>query len=209
VLWHEGGIYLDTDILVLRPLSTLKNTVGEEHVGEGYHSLSNAVMSFDEKHPFIWAAMQEFSHRFVRFGSKSFPELIRNGEWGQNGPKLLTRVLTNYEAITEGGAPNLSFPVARIGAFLKCAFVFFSFSPGHGAAVVFVLPHKTKPNIQVLSPRPRIRQSGDSTFTARTRGQTCFCDSSLESSLKELRHGRRFCFTFITVTGTVTGAAPR
>lgn len=107
VLWHHGGIYLDTDVVVLRSLSGLKNTVGEEYLGQGEHSISNAVMAFDAHHPFVWAAMADFARGFVKFRNESFPELIRSGAWGQNGPKLLQRVMRTYAQSKDGGASNL------------------------------------------------------------------------------------------------------
>ncbi|KAI8524667.1 hypothetical protein RHMOL_Rhmol13G0165700 [Rhododendron molle] len=44
-LYKYGGLYLDSDILVLRPLSSLNNTVGLEDLQAG-SSLNGAVMSF-------------------------------------------------------------------------------------------------------------------------------------------------------------------
>lgn len=43
--FRYGGLYLDSDILVLRPLSSLNNTVGLEDLQAG-SSLNGAVMSF-------------------------------------------------------------------------------------------------------------------------------------------------------------------
>lgn len=45
MLFRYGGLYLDSDILVLRPLSSLNNTVGLEDLQAG-SSLNGAVMSF-------------------------------------------------------------------------------------------------------------------------------------------------------------------
>lgn len=45
MLFRYGGLYLDSDILVLRPLSSHNNTVGLEDLQAG-SSLNGAVMSF-------------------------------------------------------------------------------------------------------------------------------------------------------------------
>ena len=98
LLWREGGIYLDTDIIVLRPLNELRNAVAEEKWEGSHRSLSNAVMAFEPHHPFLWACMEEFAAHFQPFGrARSFPELLQLGLWGQNGPKLLDRVLKRYD----------------------------------------------------------------------------------------------------------------
>lgn len=47
-VFRYGGIYLDSDIVVLKPLSSLKNTVGWEDEPAGSH-LNGAVMAF-KKH---------------------------------------------------------------------------------------------------------------------------------------------------------------
>lgn len=47
-VFRYGGIYLDSDIVVLKPLSSLNNTVGWEDELAGSH-LNGAVMAF-KKH---------------------------------------------------------------------------------------------------------------------------------------------------------------
>lgn len=44
-LRRYGGIYLDSDIVVLQPLSSLNNTVGPENEHNG-SNLNGAVMAF-------------------------------------------------------------------------------------------------------------------------------------------------------------------
>jgi len=97
LLWHHGGIYLDTDMLVLSSLQGLpKNALGEENYGGSHQVVSNAALAFEAKHPFIWACMQELANRFVKFEQQSFGVLLQSGLWGQNGPKLLQRVLGRW-----------------------------------------------------------------------------------------------------------------
>ncbi|KAJ4975719.1 hypothetical protein NE237_000825 [Protea cynaroides] len=58
-LYKYGGLYLDSDILVLKPLSSLNNSVGlEGEVGES--SLNGAVMAFRKHSPFIMECLREF-----------------------------------------------------------------------------------------------------------------------------------------------------
>lgn len=47
-LCRYGGIYLDSDVIVLGSLSSLKNTLGVEDQAAG-ESLNGAVMSFEKK----------------------------------------------------------------------------------------------------------------------------------------------------------------
>lgn len=82
-LYKYGGIYLDSDIIVLKPLSSLVNTVGLEDPLDG-SSLNGAVMSFRKYSPFIMECLTEF---YSTYDDK-------NLRW--NGADLLTRVAKNY-----------------------------------------------------------------------------------------------------------------
>ncbi|XAR56182.1 hypothetical protein NMG60_11036555 [Bertholletia excelsa] len=82
-LYKYGGIYLDSDIIVLRPLSSLNNTVGFEDQLAG-SSLNGAVMSFRMHSPFIKECLAEF------YSSYDDTRL----RW--NGADLLTRVARNF-----------------------------------------------------------------------------------------------------------------
>jgi hypothetical protein len=80
LLYLHGGLYLDTDLFVLRNLFELQQ--GREHSGlvglQGPGSLNNAVLSFSPENPFVLLALQAFFKEF-------------NGEvWGHNGPDRLT-----------------------------------------------------------------------------------------------------------------------
>ncbi|KAK1376930.1 hypothetical protein POM88_020258 [Heracleum sosnowskyi] len=78
-LYKYGGIYLDSDIVVLQPLSSLNNTVGLENEHNG-SNLNGAVMAFRKHSPFIWDCLTEFYATYD-------DTLVR---W--NGAELLTRV---------------------------------------------------------------------------------------------------------------------
>ncbi|KAI9122623.1 hypothetical protein K1719_006463 [Acacia pycnantha] len=82
-LYKYGGIYLDSDIIVLRPISSLNNSVGvEDHVAGS--SLNGAVMAFKRHSLFIKECLREF---YFTYDDTSL-------RW--NGADLLTRVATNF-----------------------------------------------------------------------------------------------------------------
>ncbi|KAL7089689.1 hypothetical protein ACP275_13G199300 [Erythranthe tilingii] len=82
-LYKYGGIYLDSDILVLKPLSELNNTVGYEDDSAG-KTLNGAVMAFRKHSPFIMSCLEEF------YASYDDSKL----RW--NGADLLTRVANKF-----------------------------------------------------------------------------------------------------------------
>lgn len=84
LLYRFGGIYLDTDVIVLKNLGELRNVIGAQTVDLGsgnWSRLNNAVMIFDEGHPLLYKFIQEFALTFD--GNK----------WGHNGPYLVSRVV--------------------------------------------------------------------------------------------------------------------
>uniref|UniRef100_A0A6S9V4Q1 Alpha 1,4-glycosyltransferase domain-containing protein n=1 Tax=Chrysotila carterae TaxID=13221 RepID=A0A6S9V4Q1_CHRCT len=104
LLYKEGGVYLDSDVLLLRPFrladvptthaslapaaatAPMRNAIGiESYTGSSWspfrnHVLNGAVLVFPPSSPFLWNAMDEFARTYN-------PKL-----WGWNGPELLTRV---------------------------------------------------------------------------------------------------------------------
>lgn len=84
VLYKYGGIYLDTDFILLKKLSSLRNTIGAQSMNpetRNWTRLNNAVLIFDKNHPLIYKFIEEFSLTFD--GNK----------WGHNGPYLVSRVV--------------------------------------------------------------------------------------------------------------------
>lgn len=47
-----GGVYLDSDVIVLKPLYSLKNSIGIENEMDGDPTFNGAVMAFD-KHRYL------------------------------------------------------------------------------------------------------------------------------------------------------------
>ncbi|TQD70788.1 hypothetical protein C1H46_043684 [Malus baccata] len=82
-LYKYGGIYLDSDIIVLKPLSSLHNSVGKEDRPAG-SSLNGAVMAFNRRSPFIMECLKEF---YMTYDDTRLR---------LNGADLLTRVARRY-----------------------------------------------------------------------------------------------------------------
>ncbi|MED6176121.1 hypothetical protein PIB30_084941 [Stylosanthes scabra] len=84
VLYKYGGIYIDADFIVLKPLTGLRNSIGAQSMdlrSKHWTRLNNAVLIFDMKHPLLHEFISEFSLTFD--GNK----------WGHNGPYLVSRVI--------------------------------------------------------------------------------------------------------------------
>ncbi|CAG0923338.1 unnamed protein product [Notodromas monacha] len=79
-LFKYGGLYLDTDVIVMRPMDDLVNAVGLYAT----NGINNAVMAFEKHHPYIEACLKDVS---AKFNPK---------KWGSNGPDLLTRVINTF-----------------------------------------------------------------------------------------------------------------
>ncbi|CAG0922852.1 unnamed protein product [Notodromas monacha] len=79
-LFKYGGLYLDTDVIVMRPMDDLVNDIGLQFNDE----LNGAVLAFEKHHPFMEACMNELSAKFNPY------------KWGSNGPYLLTRVIRTF-----------------------------------------------------------------------------------------------------------------
>ncbi|GJT14233.1 alpha 1,4-glycosyltransferase domain-containing protein [Tanacetum coccineum] len=78
-LYKYGGIYLDSDVKVMKPLDSLSNMVGlEDESSDG--NLNGAVMAFRKHSPFIMECLMEF---YASYDDTSL-------RW--NGADLLTRV---------------------------------------------------------------------------------------------------------------------
>lgn len=80
LLWKFGGVYLDTDFIVLRSLSNLSNALG----AQSRYILNGAFLAFERQHAFLALCMHDFVAHY-------------NGWiWGHQGPQLLTRVFKKW-----------------------------------------------------------------------------------------------------------------
>ncbi|XP_054998395.1 lactosylceramide 4-alpha-galactosyltransferase [Sorex araneus] len=83
LLWKFGGVYLDTDFIVLRSLGNLSNALG----AQSRYVLNGAFLAFERRHEFLALCMRDFVAHY-------------NGwVWGHQGPQLLTRVFKKWCAI--------------------------------------------------------------------------------------------------------------
>ncbi|XP_030449937.1 uncharacterized protein LOC115672300 [Syzygium oleosum] len=116
ILFKYGGVYLDTDVIVLKDFAGLRNSIGAQSVdavSRRWTRLNNAVMVFDKNHPLLLKFMMEFASTFD--GNK----------WGHNGPYLVSRVVEKVNG--KGGfefkvlPPMAFYPVdwTRIGGLFR------------------------------------------------------------------------------------------
>ncbi|CAH8356350.1 unnamed protein product [Eruca vesicaria subsp. sativa] len=108
-LFKFGGVYLDTDMIVLKSFKHLRNVIGAqtlESVSRNWTRLNNAVLIFDKNHPLLLKCIQEFALTF-------------NGNvWGHNGPYLVSRVARSVE-----GTEGYNFTIMRPSTFYSVNWV--------------------------------------------------------------------------------------
>ncbi|KAI6705059.1 hypothetical protein NL676_008021 [Syzygium grande] len=103
LLYKFGGVYMDTDVVVLKSMSKLRNVIGAQTLDletGNWSRLNNAVLVFDKSHPLLFKFIEEFALTFD--GNK----------WGHNGPYLVSRVVSRVS-----GRPGYNFTVLPPPAF--------------------------------------------------------------------------------------------
>ena len=103
MLYKYGGIYLDTDFIILKDFSGLRNSVGAQSMDPAtntWNRLNGAVMIFDINHPLLIDFMQEFASTF------------NGNKWGFNGPYLVSRVIERV-----GNTPGYNITILPPKAF--------------------------------------------------------------------------------------------
>uniref|UniRef100_G3MQP5 Alpha 1,4-glycosyltransferase domain-containing protein n=1 Tax=Amblyomma maculatum TaxID=34609 RepID=G3MQP5_AMBMU len=85
ILWKRGGIYLDLDVIVLKPLKDLKN--GGAFEPSGFPG--TAAMFFEKQHPFLGAVHEACIREY------------NNTAWGSCGPTVFNNV---YKRWTTGSS---------------------------------------------------------------------------------------------------------
>ncbi|KAM4694397.1 alpha-1,4-N-acetylglucosaminyltransferase-like [Discoglossus pictus] len=82
LIWKYGGIYMDTDIISIRPIP-YDNFLA----AQSSQYSSNGVFGLSQGHNFSWISMEDFVQNY-------------NGAvWGHQGPGLFTRVLNKFCSI--------------------------------------------------------------------------------------------------------------
>ncbi|XWS19905.1 hypothetical protein CRYUN_Cryun31cG0056300 [Craigia yunnanensis] len=110
-LYKYGGIYLDSDIIVLKPLLALNNSVGLEDQLAG-SSLNGALMAFRKQSLFIMECLKEF---YLTYDDTQL-------RW--NGADLLSRVAKRF-------LNNKNIAIKRPELNVQPSFVFFPISSQH------------------------------------------------------------------------------
>ncbi|GAV86524.1 Gly_transf_sug domain-containing protein/Gb3_synth domain-containing protein [Cephalotus follicularis] len=103
LLYRFGGIYVDTDVILLKSFSKLRNVIGAQTIDvetRNWSRLNNAVLIFDKKHPLLFKFIEEFALTF------------NGNKWGYNGPYLVSRVVTRVS-----DRPGFNFSVLPPMAF--------------------------------------------------------------------------------------------
>ncbi|XP_004712152.1 alpha-1,4-N-acetylglucosaminyltransferase [Echinops telfairi] len=98
IIWKYGGIYMDTDVISIRPIP-------EDNflAAQGSRDSSNGVFGFLPHHPFLWACMENFVEHY------------NSDIWGNQGPLLMTRMLRvwcklrDFQEVSDLRCLNLSF----------------------------------------------------------------------------------------------------
>ncbi|KAI8589248.1 hypothetical protein BDZ88DRAFT_418840 [Geranomyces variabilis] len=76
VIYKEGGVYMDMDIISLNPLPTVTRSIAREEKIR----INNAALSFPSLDPLLWALMEELVLGWDGFA------------WANNGPYAVTRM---------------------------------------------------------------------------------------------------------------------
>ncbi|KAI3718891.1 hypothetical protein L6452_19776 [Arctium lappa] len=103
LLYKYGGVYVDTDVIVLKSFAKLKNSIGAQTIdpnSKNWSRLNNAVMVFDKMHPLLYKFIEEFALTF------------NGNKWGHNGPYMVSRVVSRLQ-----GRPGFNFTVLPPMAF--------------------------------------------------------------------------------------------
>ncbi|XP_074860691.1 alpha-1,4-N-acetylglucosaminyltransferase-like [Carettochelys insculpta] len=97
-IWKYGGIYLDTDVISMRPIP-----VANFLAASASQSSSNGIFGFPRHHWFLWGCMEDFVRNY------------RGAIWGYQGPSLMTRRLkllcnlTNFQGVEDHHCHDISF----------------------------------------------------------------------------------------------------
>ncbi|KAG8445547.1 hypothetical protein GDO86_010352 [Hymenochirus boettgeri] len=84
MIWKYGGLYFDTDVISMRPI-TEKNFLTAEHT----HTSGSSVFGLTPHHSFAWKSLNDFVQNY------------NGGLWGNQGPSLFTRVLSKLCVLSD------------------------------------------------------------------------------------------------------------
>ncbi|XP_075793408.1 alpha-1,4-N-acetylglucosaminyltransferase-like [Pelodiscus sinensis] len=98
LVWKYGGIYMDTDVISIKPI-LLENFL----TAEDFQWSSSGIFGFSRHHKFMWDCMEDFVQNY------------RGDIWGYQGPRLLTRRLkalcpvTTFHNVEDVNCQNISY----------------------------------------------------------------------------------------------------
>ncbi|OCT81152.1 alpha-1,4-N-acetylglucosaminyltransferase [Xenopus laevis] len=82
LVWKHGGIYMDSDIISMRPIPDVNFLAAQSS-----QFSSNGIFGLTDHHIFSWKSMESFVQNY-------------NGAiWGHQGPQLFTRILNQFCSI--------------------------------------------------------------------------------------------------------------
>nr|KAF6419798.1 alpha-1,4-N-acetylglucosaminyltransferase [Molossus molossus] len=98
IIWKYGGVYMDTDVISIRPIP-------EENflAAQASRYSSNGIFGFLPHHAFLWECMENFVEHYNSY------------IWGNQGPELMTRMLRlwcrleDFQEVSDLRCLNLSF----------------------------------------------------------------------------------------------------
>ena len=99
LVWKFGGLYLDTDYVVLNDMSHYQNITVEK--GAGDMAVTNNAFAFSAGHPYLEVVMLHMA------------ESYRPGCWTCIGPDLLTKSLQQYQSNQSQARDVTVVPMAR------------------------------------------------------------------------------------------------
>ena len=100
LVWRFGGLYLDTDYVVLNDMSHYQNVTVK--TGAGSLAVTNNAFAFSAGHPFLEVVMLHMA------------ESYRPTCWTCIGPELLTKSLRQYQSSQSQARDVNLVPMARI-----------------------------------------------------------------------------------------------
>ncbi len=99
LVWKKGGVYLDFDAIVLKPVDQLRNVLARELRNA---MVNGAILPFDRAHPFLRLLMI------------LFPKRVRLEAYTSGGPSLQTHGMHLYSAMLPDLTIDIESPPPRI-----------------------------------------------------------------------------------------------
>jgi len=106
LLWKYGGLYMDSDFVVLRDLSSLPSMVAGQ--GAPKFDINGAFMKMSAGHPFLALAMEGFVARYYHECVKGKWQMCYSKNWNIVGPDLITSSVSSYQRMSSRLVVNVT-----------------------------------------------------------------------------------------------------